>query len=306
MISFRQSIIAGMIALAGLLSCTGTLLAGSNGTTRVALVQLDSANAGNWGVVAARVAEAKQNGAAFVIFPESSYLGWLNPAAFSEAATVPGAVTETLSKIAMDNEVYIAFGLAERGPAVSPGIYLPYDAGVLIGPDGSIVLHSRKHEVLKNAFNPADCPPGTTDPDGGCSYYQAPVSAIPLAETPLGKTAVLVCADAYTYQTAALDHVKALGVQTIIVVWGVTASQESECGTAGFSAVDYASEAAQYSGALVIGANAVGNRPYGRFLPSLYCGYSGIVAADGTVIGSTAGATGVFVYDVPLATAGAD
>ncbi len=268
-------------------------------TVTVALVQLQSENVGNWEVVEQWVEEAKSEGADFVVFPESAYLGWLNPAAFTEATTVPGPVSDILSRIAARNNVYIAFGLAEKGPNVSGDVYLPYDAGLLIGPDGSILIHSRKHQVLKNAFNPADCPAGTTDSTGGCSYYQATVDMIPVVPTVLGNTAVLVCADAYTYDTTALDHVKSLGVQTIIVVWGVTAGQEDQCGTDGFNAVGFAKDAATYANATVIGANAIGQRPYGRFLPSVYCGYSGIVAADGTILGSVDGTGGVFLFDVP-------
>lgn len=266
----------------------------------VALVQLNSTNTGNWSVIESWVAQAKAKGAEFVVFPESSYLGWLNPEAFSDATVVPGPVTEALAEIAIEHEVYIAFGFAEQGPQVSEDVYLPYDAGTLIGPDGSILIHSRKHQVLKNAFNPADCPEGTTGPSGGCSYYQATVDMIPVVDTPLGKTAVLVCADAYTYDTAALDHVKDLGVETIIVVWGVAAGQQDQCGAEGFNATGYASQTAEYTGAMVIGANAVAERPYGRFLPSVYCGYSGIVAADGTILASAPVDGGVYVYDVPI------
>lgn len=269
-------------------------------TQRIALVQMRSENVGNWGVVDNWVAEAAAQGANFVVFPESAYLGWLNPDAFTQAAVIPGPVSDELSEIAKRHGVYVTFGLAERGPLVSDDVYRPYDAGLLVGPDGSIVIHSRKYQVLKNAFDPSECPPGTEEPGGGCSYYQADLNMIPMVDTVLGKTALLVCADAYTWDTTALDYVKTQGVETIIVVWGVAAGQESACGTDGFDAVEYARQAAERSGAMVIGANAIGERPYGRFLPSLYCGYSGIVAADGTVIGSVGTEGGVFVFDVPI------
>ena len=270
-------------------------------TVTVALVQLESSDVGNWSVVNALVAQAKARGAQFVIFPESSYLGWLNPSAFELATPIPGTVTSILANIAAQNGVWIAFGLAERGTQVSPTVFLPYDAGVLISPAGEIVLHSRKFNVLKNAYNPQKCPPPAVNPSGGCNYEASPVSALTVAQTPLGTTAVLVCADAYTYDTAALDRVKSLGATTIIVVWGVAAAQIDQCGATGFNAVLYAKEAALYTGSMVIGANAVGARTYGRFLPSVYCGYSGIVAGDGTIIGQTMGNSGVFLFQVPFA-----
>jgi uncharacterized protein (TIGR00290 family) len=54
-----------------------------------------------------------------------------------------------------------------------------------------------------------------------------------------------------------------------------TLSTQSECGTQGFDPADYAEKAASYlNGAFVVGANAVGVRCHGRFLPSVYCGAS--------------------------------
>lgn len=273
-------------------------------TVTVALVQLNSDEVGDWQAVNAQVAYAKARGAEFVIFPESSYLGWLNPSAFTMATPIPGLVSDWLAKIAVQNEVWIAFGTAERGPQVSPTVFLPYDAGVLINPMGEIVLHSRKFNVLRNAFDPAKCPPPARNPDGGCNYHSAPVSEITVADTPLGKTAILICADAYLSDTAALDRVKSLGATAIIVVWGVAAGQIDQCGAVGFSAVKFARDAAVYTNSMVIGANAVGDRPYGRFLPSVYCGFSGIVAGDGTVIGETQGQEGVFVFQVPVGAGG--
>ena len=211
-------------------------------TITVALVQLDSDDVGNWDVLNARVAQAKAGGAEIVVFPESSNLGWLNPSAFETASPIPGPVTDSMANIAVQHNVWIAFGTAERGPQVAPSVYLPFDAGVVINPSGDIVLHSRKFNVLKNAFNPANCPPAAVNPGGGCNYHSAPVSNITVMDSPLGKTAILVCADAYTYDTAALDRVKSLGATAIIVVWGVTAGQLDQCGASGFNAVEYASQ----------------------------------------------------------------
>lgn len=267
----------------------------------VALVQLDSSDVGDWDVIDAHVARAKAGGAEFVVFPESSHLGWLNPAAFSSASLIPGPVTNKLAAIATRNEVWIAFGTAERGPqVVGTSVYLPYDAGVVIEPTGDIVLHSRKSNVLRNAFDPEKCPPEVINPDGGCNYHPSPAGEIPVSHTPLGRTAILVCADAYMHDTSALDRLKALGTEAIIVVWGVTASNLDECGNTGYNAVEFARDAALYTDTLVIGSNAVGERPYGRYLPSVYCGYSGIVTGSGRIVGQTQSEPGVFLFEVPI------
>ena len=104
----------------------------------------------------------------------------------------------------------------------------------------------------------------------------------------------------HKHLSAALEHIKAQGAETIIVVWGVAAGQEADCGQSGYSAVGYQQQAATYANAMVIGANAVGERPYGRFRPSVYCGYSGVVAANGSVLGSVGAEAGVFLFDVPV------
>lgn len=274
-------------------------------TIRIGLAQLDSSDVANWPLIESYVADAQANGAQYLVFPESSVFGWLNPEVFYDAQPVPNGVTEILSSYAKTYGVAIVFGMAEQGPVVpgtDPVVHQAYDAAVLINSAGEVVINSRKYQVLKNAFAPAGCPEALKDPESGsCSYYSSPVQDIPVIETDLGTTAVLVCADAYTYDTAALDHVKSLGVDTIFVVWGVAAGSSDNCGQTYFNATEFAAEAATYTNATVIGANAVGERPYGRFLPSVYCGYSGIVQGDGTVLGSADLGAGVFFFDIPAA-----
>jgi hypothetical protein len=68
---------------------------------------------------------------------------------------------------------------------------------------------------------------------------------------------------------------------TLIIFWGITASTQCECGTQGFNATTFAAEAARYLNAIVVGANAIGTRYYGRFLPSEYCGTSGYATPTG-------------------------
>ena len=94
---------------------------------------------------------------------------------------------------------------------------------------------------------------------------------------------MLVCADAYTYpSTQVLDKLKGLQPEFVIIFWGITASTQSECGTQGFNATEYAQKVALYlNSAVVVGANATGARCHGRFQPSVYCGMSGGSTASG-------------------------
>jgi predicted amidohydrolase len=209
--------------------------------TAVAMVQLQSSDAGNFAKMTALAQQAKAQGAQLVIFPEGSVFGWLNPAVFTQAAPIPGTYSDQFVAIATSVNIWVAAGLAERGPKAGPGslpnAYQAYDSGLLINPQGQIVLHHRKFNVLKNAFDPAACQAILNEPQ--CAYTPGPLSDISVVQTPFGKTSLLVCSDAYTYPPAsALNTLKALSPDFVIVPWGITAGQQSQCGTSGFNATD--------------------------------------------------------------------
>ena len=265
------------------------------GTFRVAVVQLNASQVGDFAAMEQFVQQATSYGAQLVIFPESSVLGWLNPNVFYSAQPIPGYATSQFAAIAQRNNVWIAAGLAEQGQYIAPGVNQAWDSGILVNPLGQLVVHHRKYQVLQNAF--ATCP--TSYPN--CQYTQAPVSDIVVVDTPFGRTSVLVCADAYTWDTAALDYLKTLDPQVVIIPWGVGASTQSECGQPDFNATTYAAQAAAYlKSAYVIGANAQGTRPYGRFLPAVYCGNSGYANPDGTVGWVASSTQQLGIFDVPL------
>ncbi len=226
--------------------------------------------------------------------------GWLNPKVFTDAAPIPGIYSAQFAAIAMNANIWVAAGLAERGPQMgtNPDVYQAYDAGILLNPQGEIVLHHRKYAVLKNAFNPSDCP--AVFGGGGCGYSAGPLSDIKTAQTPFGSTALLVCADAYTFDTTALAALKPYKPQLVIVPWGVTAGSQAECGQSGFNATGYAAQAAAYlQTAYVVGANATGPQPYGRFLPSWYCGNSGFATPSGQVGGMADGTQPIAYFEIP-------
>jgi len=273
---------------------------------RAAVVQLDASDAGDFAKMAKFAMKAKRDGAELIIFPEGSLLGWLNPAVFTQAPPIPGQATTELQNIAKTAQIWIASGLAEQGVQASNGVHYAYDSAVLINPHGDIILHQRKNNVLKNAFVAEKCPKSVLNKTGGCNYKQGPLSDIKVAQTPFGKTTLLVCADAYTASTSGqespvLKKVKNLKPNFVIVTWGVGAQSEAQCGQKWFNATDYASDAAKViETATVIGANAVGERPYGRFRPAVYCGYSGFTFPSGAVGGVVSNAkAGISYFDIP-------
>ncbi len=260
----------------------------------VAAVQLQASDVGDFDKMKSLAAAAKQQGAQLVIFPESSIFGWLNPAVFTEAEPIPGKFSDQFAAIAKSVNIWVAAGVEERGPKAGagslPNAYQAYDSGILINPQGQLVLHHRKYNVLKNAFNPDDCKKILGQDQ--CSYTEGSLSDITAVQTPFGKTSILVCADAYIpseYNAGlALKTLKTLVPEFVIVPWGITAGAQSECGSSGFNATGYASQAASFlQSAFVVGANGVGPRVYGKYLPSVYCGTSGYADPTGHSVEAT-------------------
>lgn len=254
--------------------------------TTVAAVQLHSEHAGNFQKMHELVKEAKMRGADLAIFPEESLFGWLNSDVFLKAAPIPGKYSDAFAAIAKSENIWLAVGLGERGPkadSAKEGVHYAYNAGILINPEGQIVLHHRQVDVIKNAFDPETCQQILNQ--NQASYLPGNLADITIANTPFGRTAILVCADAYDYGSAESLHTpKQLSPDFVIVFWGITASSKQECGSQGCRPLDYTVAAARYLGnPFVIGVNATGPRNYGRFLPSEYCGMSAYSTPSGEI-----------------------
>ena len=272
--------------------------------TTVALAQLLSSDAGDFAKMQDLANQAKARGAQLIVFPEESVFGWLNPDVFTKAAPIPGQYSDKFVEIAKKTGIWVAAGLAERGPKAGPGTlpnaYQAYDAGILVNPKGDIVIHHRQYNVIANAFDPASCKSILNQEK--CQYTAGPLSDIKTVQTPFGKTALLVCADAYTFPPAtALSTLKPQQADLLIVPWGITAEKQDQCGTDGFDATGYAASAASFlQGPTVIGANSVGQRKYGRFLPSVYCGTSGYADLAGRKVEPTPPSMELEIVQIPL------
>ncbi|GLR45819.1 hypothetical protein GCM10007880_63370 [Mesorhizobium amorphae] len=256
-----KSVFAGLALY--FVAFVGIAVAGNGGVVRIGVVQLPTANDGNFSAMLEYAKRAKTQGAQIVIFPETSDMGWLNPDAFYHSEPIPGKTTEKFADIARAADVWVAAGLAERGSKVAdnPVTYEAFDAAILISPDGALVLKERQHNVVKNAFS--SCP--TAFGSGGCQYTAGTLDDLKVVETPFGRVGMLICADAYTYDVSALDAVKAQKPDLVLIPWGVTAETAAQCGQEDYNATQYASKAAKYLGSTyVVGANGQGDRPYGR------------------------------------------
>src|SRR6266404_3513569 len=137
-------------AVIGLLILTLPIQAQST----VALVQLPSEQVGNFDAMLGYARQAKEQGAELIVFPEGSVFGWLNPAVFTKAAPIPGVYSDKFAAIAKTANIWVAAGLAEKGPKAGEGsqqdAYEAYDSGILINPQGEWVLHHRKYNLRQS------------------------------------------------------------------------------------------------------------------------------------------------------------
>jgi predicted amidohydrolase len=94
----------------------------------------------------AMIGRAADEGADVVVLPEAMSLGWTYPAGRAEADPVPdGRTCTVLRDVARRHGRYVCSGLVERaGDRV-------YNAAVLIGPNGEVLLLHRKVNELEIA-----------------------------------------------------------------------------------------------------------------------------------------------------------
>ncbi|MFC1679745.1 carbon-nitrogen hydrolase family protein [Elusimicrobiota bacterium] len=92
--------------------------------------------------------------------------------------TIPGPITERLSRIARETRAHIASGILERA-----GDTL-FDTSLILDPDGGIIL---KYRRISPGWHGAAAAPGI--------YLQG--KRVESVKTPLGKLAVLICGDLF-------------------------------------------------------------------------------------------------------------
>src|SRR5947208_12083885 len=99
----------------------------------------------DWAVAAIR--RAADLGCRVVVLPECLDLGWTHPSARDLEQPIPGPHCAQLTQAAKDAGVYVAAGLVERA-----GSNL-FNAAVLMGPSGDVLLHHRKINELDIALD---------------------------------------------------------------------------------------------------------------------------------------------------------
>ena len=156
---------------------------------------------------AAVISDAAYRGCRLVVLPECLDLGWADPCARELAQPIPGPHAERLVHAARAHRVHVAAGLVERA-----GDRL-YNAALLVGPDGRVLLHHRKINELDIALD-----------------LYAVGDRLGVAETELGTLGLNICADNFG-SSLAIGHVLArMGAQVILSpsAWAVPADHDND------------------------------------------------------------------------------
>jgi predicted amidohydrolase len=155
----------------------------------------------------AAIADAAARGAALVALPEVLDCGWTHPSCAKRAGTIPdGWAFSRLAEAARAAGIHVCAGISERaGDAV-------FNSAVLLGPDGSLLLHHRKINELAIAH---EC------------YSRG--DRLGVARTSLGVFGVMICADAFASGLVISRALAAMGADVIVspCAWAVPAEHDN-------------------------------------------------------------------------------
>jgi predicted amidohydrolase len=216
---------------------------------------LDVDRAGNLARIENAILEAKLQGAEIVTFPESSLLGWENPAAHVRSHSIPGEDSDRLCALARKHRVFLSVGLDEKD---GEGLY---DSCLLIDDAGNILLKHRKVNVLPELMSPP---------------YSVGDGAARTADTKFGRIGMMICADSFLKEL--VQRMADQRPDLVLIPYG-WAAPEGEWPNHGDSLRDIVQTVARTVHCPVIGTDLVGAITNGPWSGQVYGGQS--VAADG-------------------------
>jgi predicted amidohydrolase len=147
------------------------------------------------------ISAAAAGGAALVVLPEALDCGWTHPSCEERAGAIPdGWACARLAEAARDARIHVCAGISERE---SDAIF---NSAVLLGSDGSLLLHHRKLNELAIAH---------------ACYAQG--NRLGVVRTPLGTIGVMICADAFVEGLVISRALAAMGADLIVspCAWAV-------------------------------------------------------------------------------------
>lgn len=212
----------------------------------------------------ARLELARSKGAEVVLLPEALDFGWTHASARRMAGSIPGGRTARILRAAARRlGVFICAGLVERS-----GDRL-FNAAVLIGPDGRILLHHRKIHELAFAR----------------SLY-AGGDRLGVVDTPLGRLGVMICADAFVHGQVVSRTLANMGAEVILspCAWAVPPEHDPEETPYGQLWLDNYQPVAREFGLWVAGCSNVGTIIDGDWAGWRCIGCSLVVAPTGAAV----------------------
>ena len=230
--------------------------------TRIAIAQIfcrDGDREGNFVRIENAIVEAKSQGAQIVTFPESSILGWENPAAHQRAYPIPGKDSDRLCALAEKHGVFLCVGLDEKD-----GDRL-YDSCVLISDQGRLLLKHRKVNVLPELMTPPYCVG----------------SGVGTVDTRFGRIGLLICADSFVKDMLASMAEKKPDIVLIPYGW---AAPEGEWPQYGKNLEAVIRNVSKTVGCAVVGTDLVGAVTNGPWLGQVYGGQSAATDRAGNTL----------------------
>ncbi len=153
------------------------------------------------------ITAAAQQECDFILLPECLDTGWTHPSAVDSAQPIPGITSEILCQSAVENQIYVVAGITERNDGQI------YNAAILIDPTGEILLKHRKINILDIAQD----------------LYSVG-NRLEVAETPLGKIGLNICADNFPHTAYYGQALAGMGAQLILspCAWAVDRDHDNQ------------------------------------------------------------------------------
>lgn len=234
---------------------------------RLALAQLHvepGDRTGNLARALVAIADAAGRGADVVLLPEALPLGWMAADTAQLADAVPdGPTCVAFRAAAARSSVHICTGIVERaGDDV-------FNAAVLIGPGGDVLLHHRKLNELDIAHD-----------------LYARGDRLGVAKTPWGRVGLMICADAFAPGEVVSRTLAMMGAEVILspCAWAVPPDHDQARTPYGDLWRDCYGTVARAHGLWIAGASNVGPITSGEWAGHACIGCSMVVGPDGDVV----------------------
>ena len=130
-------------------------------------------------------AQAAEQGINLLVFPELALSGYEcddRCMHASAAQMIPGPASEEMARTAVENDVYVVFGMPERDSNNPDARYI---TSVLVGPEGLIGRYRKIHLARPPVFTESLC--------------FAPGKDLPVFETRYGRVGIQICFDFWVY-----------------------------------------------------------------------------------------------------------